>query len=256
MGSLFPFTKMNRKRLENTSIEIKGKKVPVKIYNELRYNVRASIGKKAVILRFPLLLTNIQREKQLAHFYTWVEQQFELHENLGVRFFGKDYQNDKELTVGNRSYLIKTETVENQNHSARLNNGIIQIKLANGASELNRNKSIKLLLSRIIAKDFLSEITRRVNELNQLYFKKDIKSVRLKYNHSNWGSCSSKGNVNLSTRLLFAPQDVIDYVIIHELAHFLEMNHSPRFWKIISEAMPDYKAKEKWLKKNGHLCDF
>ncbi len=247
---------MIRKRLENTSIEIKGKKVPVKIYNEMRYNVRASIGKRAVILRFPLLLSKSQREKQLAHFYVWIEQQFEKHANLGARFFGKEYRDGDQLTVGERNYFIKIETTENRNHSAKLSNRIIQIKLATGDSELNLNKSIKLLLSRVVARDFLPEISRRTKELNQLYFKNKIKNIRLKYNQSNWGSCSSKGNINLSTRLLFAPPDVIDYVIIHELAHFLEMNHSPRYWKIIASAMPDYKGKEKWLKKNGHLCDF
>ncbi len=247
---------MIRKRLENTSIEIKGKKVPVKIYNEMRYNVRASIGKRAVILRFPLLLSKSEREKQLSSFYVWIEQQFEKHENIAARFFGKEYRDGDQLIVGERVYLIKIEQTENQNHSVKLSNGIIQLKLSKEVSELYVKKSIKLLLSRVIAKDFLPEISRRVHELNQLYFKNEIKNIRLKYNQSNWGSCSIKGNVNLSTRLLFAPQDVIDYVIIHELAHFREMNHSPRYWKIVTEAMSDYKDKEKWLKKNGYLCDF
>ena len=62
--------------------------------------------------------------------------------------------------------------------------------------------------------------------------------------------------MNLSTRLLFAPKDVIDYVIIHELAHLYEMNHSKKFWNIVSQVMPNYKEKEKWLSKNGRLCDF
>ena len=100
---------MIRKRLENTSIEIKGKKVPVKIYNEMRYNVRASIGKRAVILRFPLLLSKSQREKQLAHFTNWVEKQFEKHENLGARFFGIKYRDGDQLAVGERNYFIKIE---------------------------------------------------------------------------------------------------------------------------------------------------
>lgn len=222
----------------------------------MRYNVRASIGKRAVILRFPLLLSKSQREKQLTHFYNWVEQQFEKHENLGVRFFGKEYRDGDQLNVGARNYLLKIQPTDNKNHSANLKNGIIQINLAKDASEFNIDKSTKSLLSRVIAQDYLPEITRRVNELNQLYFKNEVKNIRLKYNQSNWGSCSIKGNVNLSTRLLFAPQDVIDYVIIHELAHFREMNHSPRYWKIVAEAMPDFKDKEKWLKKNGHRCDF
>ena len=222
----------------------------------MRHNVRASIGKKAVILRFPLLLSNSQREKQLVHFYKWIETQFEQHENLQARFFGREYRDGDQLVVGEKTYVIKIAKTENKNHSAKLTNGIIQLKLSTGASDSNLTKSTKLLLSRVIAKDLLPLISRRVNELNKLYFNHEIKNIRLKYNQSNWGSCSSRGNINLSTRLLFAPQDVIDYVIVHELAHFLEMNHSSRFWKIISEVMPDYKSKEKWLKQNGHLCDF
>ena len=102
----------------------------------------------------------------------------------------------------------------------------------------------------------MPEITRRVIELNRKHFQKPVKGVRLKYNHSNWGSCSRSGNINLSTRLLFAPPDVIDYVIVHELAHLVELNHSPRFWNIVEKAVPDYRDKEKWLKENRNLCDF
>ena len=115
---------------------------------------------------------------------------------------------------------------------------------------------IKQLLSRVCAQLFLPDVTRRVHEINDKCFHKDIKSVNLKYNTSNWGSCSSANNVNLSTRLLFAPKDVIDYVIIHELAHLYEMNHSKKFWDIVGQVMPNYKEKEKWLSENGRLCDF
>ena len=111
-------------------------------------------------------------------------------------------------------------------------------------------------MSRVIADDFLPEIARRVQEWNKIYFRKAIKSIRLKYNHSNWGSCSQDGNINLSSRLLFAPDDVIDYVIVHELSHLVEMNHSDRFWKVVADVMPNYEEKEKWLSKNGALCDF
>jgi predicted metal-dependent hydrolase len=95
-----------------------------------------------------------------------------------------------------------------------------------------------------------------VNELNFQFFKKPIKSVNFKYNHSNWGSCSQSGNLNFSSRLLFAPDDVQDYVIIHELAHLVELNHSDRFWKLVSDAMPNYAEKEKWLKVNSNACRF
>ncbi len=121
---------------------------------------------------------------------------------------------------------------------------------------MHRQKSIKHLLSRLVGQDFLPSISRKVHDINHLYFKKKINSINLKYNQTNWGSCSAQGNVNLSTRLLFAPEEVVDYVIVHELAHLIELNHSSRFWKLVADAMPDYQEKEKWLKEMGPTCNF
>lgn len=63
-----------------------------------------------------------------------------------------------------------------------------------------------------------------------------------------WWSCSSNRNLNFSYRLILTPKDVIDYVIIHELAHLKYMNHSKQFWKLVENMMPSYKDKEKYLK--------
>lgn len=65
-----------------------------------------------------------------------------------------------------------------------------------------------------------------------------------------WGSCSAKGNINFTYRLLFAPQEAIDYVIVHELAHLKEMNHSKKFWSIVEEILPDYKQRRKLLREH------
>ena len=64
-----------------------------------------------------------------------------------------------------------------------------------------------------------------------------------------FGSCSSKGNLSFSYLLMLYPDSAIDYVVVHELAHLREMNHSPRFYKIIEEVLPDYKERKKLLKK-------
>ena len=165
---------------------------------------------------------------------------------------------------------MKITLEDRKSHAAKLlKNGVIELKLAEidneslrgvarneAKQEVGQQKAISTLLSRIIANDNAAEFIRRVNELNFQYFKKPIKSVNFKYNHSNWGSCSSQTNLNFSSRLLFAPDDVQDYVIIHELAHLIELNHSNRFWKLVSDAMPNYEEKEKWLKKNSHQCRF
>lgn len=68
-----------------------------------------------------------------------------------------------------------------------------------------------------------------------------------------WGSCSSSGSINFTWRLVMAPQDVIDYVVVHEIAHLVEKNHSVRFWNLVEEVIPDYVTKKQWLQENGHM---
>lgn len=71
-----------------------------------------------------------------------------------------------------------------------------------------------------------------------------IKDVR-----SRWGSCSSKRNLNFNWRLVMAPLSVLDYVVVHELCHLKEMNHSKAFWALVEEILPDYTMQRKWLKE-------
>jgi predicted metal-dependent hydrolase len=68
---------------------------------------------------------------------------------------------------------------------------------------------------------------------------------------SRWGSCSSTGTLSFSWRLIFAPEPVLDYVAAHEVAHLKEMNHSPRFWKLVAKTFPDYADARAWLRQHG-----
>jgi hypothetical protein len=78
------------------------------------------------------------------------------------------------------------------------------------------------------------------------------RNVRITSARSRWGSCSEENNLAFSFRLIMAPPAVIDYVIIHELMHTKEKNHSAGFWKLMETAMPQYKTQRRWLKENGH----
>lgn len=66
-----------------------------------------------------------------------------------------------------------------------------------------------------------------------------------------WGSCSSSGTISLNWRLLLAPDEVAEYVVVHEVCHLAEMNHSPRFWALVAELFPDYERPRRWLKSHG-----
>ena len=80
---------------------------------------------------------------------------------------------------------------------------------------------------------------------------KKVLRVSIRDTASRWGSCSAKGVLSFSWRLIMAPDDVLDYVVAHEVAHLVEMNHGPRFWRLVSLLMPDYEAQQIWLSRNA-----
>ncbi|MBT3249209.1 MAG: M48 family metallopeptidase [Candidatus Pacebacteria bacterium] len=87
----------------------------------------------------------------------------------------------------------------------------------------------------------------------QLADKMEIKfgRITLRQQKTRWGSCSSQGNLNFNWRLVHCPTKVIDYVIIHELAHRQHMNHSSSFWGLVRKHDPEYLRNRGWLKRNG-----
>jgi len=83
--------------------------------------------------------------------------------------------------------------------------------------------------------------------------KSEIKHVTVRNQRSRWGSCSVSGTVSLNWRLVQTPDFVRDYIILHELMHLRQMNHSDRFWAEVAAVCPDWKTAERWLKQNGSL---
>jgi predicted metal-dependent hydrolase len=80
--------------------------------------------------------------------------------------------------------------------------------------------------------------------------------VRFRNQKTRWGSCSHRGNININWRLIGAPLEVVDYILVHELAHLKHMNHSEQFWKLVETHFPNYRDCEKWLDENHAALDF
>ncbi len=105
-----------------------------------------------------------------------------------------------------------------------------------------------------LARACLIKRARRMNWLKD--HSEKIRRVVVRNQRSRWGSCSFNGTISLNWRLIQLPAGVRDYIIIHELMHLRELNHSPRFWAEVAKACPDYSSAEEWLKQNSGRVGF
>ena len=75
--------------------------------------------------------------------------------------------------------------------------------------------------------------------------------ITVRHQKSRWGSCSSKNNLNFNCLMMLTPPDVRNYIIVHELCHLKQMNHSPAFWQEVERIMPGYRTAKQWLEEHG-----
>lgn len=258
LGFLKPRPKL---AVESTTWTINEQDIPVELFREpKRKSWRFAFVKgNKLNVRIPLL-ESAAEAVLLQEVKKRLSERLQQKPQLSEFFNPKTYYGGDTIIVGKERYLLKVFIEARKTSTGKLvigkNRKIIDMQLDAYTDEPVRQKTIATLISRIVSADALMGFSNRVYELNDKHFKKAIKNIRFRQNHSNWGSCSSTGNLNFSSRLLFAPQDVQDYVIIHELAHLVELNHSDAFWSLVAKAMPDYTEKEKWLKLNGPACRF
>ena len=97
---------------------------------------------------------------------------------------------------------------------------------------------------------------RKIFEAKVAYYNQftggNYTSITIRDQKTRWGSCSGRGTLSFNWRLILAPPEILDYVVVHELCHLTHMNHSKEFWELVESVIPDYKTKRKWLKENGH----
>ena len=100
------------------------------------------------------------------------------------------------------------------------------------------------------ARKYIEERVKYFNKFYQFTYNK----IYIRNQKSRWGSCSKKGNINFSYKLLFLPSELADYVVVHELCHLQQLNHSKKFWNLVAETTPDYKQMRKELRKSYPLA--
>ena len=124
------------------------------------------------------------------------------------------------------------------------------LKVPERATQDDR-RNIVIAWYRAHAKSYLPARAHELASLHGFRYQR----LAIKHQKTRWGSCSTKGNINLNLRLMQTPDGAIDYVILHELCHLRDIDHSPAFWRHVAEVCPDYEHWEKWFDDNGHRME-
>jgi predicted metal-dependent hydrolase len=176
------------------------------------------------------------------HNSAWILKKTKFYAKLNNKLHFSPVQKDEIIYLGKK---YKMKFVKDTLQYTVLSENLMKITFhVNDRRTYNRNilnwyrEQTKILLE--------SKVPFFSKKLSISYGKVRIRSQKLR-----WGSCSKKGNLNFNLLLSALPMNIIDYIIIHELFHLVEFNHSNHFWKLVGDAFPSYKYCRAWLKKNG-----
>lgn len=173
----------------------------------------------------------------------WVLEKKDKFDTYSEQIPERNFTEGATFPYGGTEYKIVIESrsasaVDEETQTLRL--------AAHHVDETSVKRALETLYRRKARKIFESCADRYANEMGVEYRKIEIRNQRTK-----WGSCSTEGTLGLNWRLMMAPSEIVDYIIIHELAHLREPNHTDSFWSLVAEHDPEYEAHIQWLEENS-----
>jgi predicted metal-dependent hydrolase len=165
----------------------------------------------------------------------------------------KEFINGENLLYLGREYKLKLIAGSDLNE-LKVNLEQDRIKVYYPAELENDNEKRKAAVRDQLISWFRSQANLKINELINDYKKHlDVEpnNVVIKKQRKRWGSCSSKQNLNFNWKIVMAPLEIIEYLVVHELVHLIHPNHSKDYWQTVAEIIPDYEEKKEWLRING-----
>jgi len=185
---------------------------------------------------------------------TWILEKLDEYANIERQTPRQRYCNGADVVILGRTYRLKISASSNGTGVIQVQGDDVEITVPTALSGSAREQYLKnalLAWYRIQAQRILPP---RVEYYAQQMRVKPGR-VTIRRQRSRWGSCSANGNLNLNVFLITLPVKTLDYVLVHELAHLLELNHSPRFWRIVERWCPERKKHQSFLRANIHYLE-
>lgn len=240
------------------SLAIERGAVPYEVRAERRRDTRFSLTARRGYARVPRGLGREAVARVVAEFESWLARAVARRPDLAAAHRPIDYADGDVWRLGAHAFRLRIAGGPLKGASAKTTGpadagGIVPlaITLPPAGSPAERSTQVERLLYRMAARRARPRVEALLDELNDAHFRVDVHRLKLSPTRTRWGSCSATGTISISSRLLGAPEEVLRAVLVHELAHRLEMNHSARFWALVRGAMPAYDRWDGWLRREG-----
>jgi predicted metal-dependent hydrolase len=197
-----------------------------------------------VIVIVPRALTQERIKKLLDDKKLWIQKKIALHPQTQV-ISEKQYVSGEAFSYLGRNYRLKV--AEGELTPIKLVQGRLTISAPNDPSQ---HKLVKYALTSWLRRRAELKLREKIIRYS-LIVGVETNGYKVKDFQSRWGSCTPRGRVDFNWKIIMAPNRVVDYVVVHELCHLKQHDHSPQFWKLVESIMPDYLESKEWLRVNG-----
>jgi len=228
--------------------------------NTIRYSVirtdRKTVGlevdvEDGVLVRAPNHLSSVEIKRIVKKKADWILRKQAKVNEIKSPPQPKEFLSGEKLPYLGCRYRLKINpTEEIKEASVKLYQGKFQVQVNAQLAGEERRSTIREELITWYRQRAEVKINERVKKYKQ-QIGVEPNNVKIKKQKKRWGSCSSKGNLNFNWKLIMAPMSVIDYLVVHELAHLKHSNHSQDFWNLVGAVVPHYEEKQEWLRING-----
>ncbi len=210
--------------------------------------IKVNAGRVQIVV--PKWLSEHELQRLIDRKSRWIREKLRSQAALPV-LVPKQYVDGERFRYRGRAYALKVVEASVE-RGVKLQSGRFQVSLDGGVDHNERVQEVH----RQLQQWYCNQAQRLLPDKTAHYAARmgvEPQQVVVKSYSARWGSCSSRGVVSYNWRVVMAPDAVIDYVVVHELAHLVQLNHSASFWRYVEQIIPDYRLHRDWLKTNGML---
>jgi predicted metal-dependent hydrolase len=221
------------------------------IYSEVRNDLKITVNLiNGVEVHAPASMDEQKLNQVLVKKAPWIMQKIEELNEVKHTVQPTEFVSGEKLSYLGRNYRLKIYRENTKGASIQFQQGRFIAKVPKQWSQ----EEVQCQLEQEMMGWYTTHGTKKIMERANIYqamMNVTPRSLTLKSQLKRWGTCTKNGDIYLNWRLVMAPVRVIDYVLVHEFAHLIEMEHNERFWRIVRHTLPHYKASKEWLRVHG-----